>query len=115
MPRTALKQKSSIYATMLESIKKNGVFVVGILLIGGIAVYWFAGRGNEEELPAEGLIDQPSQFAAVRAEILGTIATLQAVRLDISVLDDPAFRSLTEAPQPPDTPFTVGKRNPFEP
>ena len=100
---------------MWEIIKKNFVFVGGIVLLGLFGVYWFFGRGTGEELPDTGIIKQPSQFAAARAEILGTIATLQAVRLDISVLDDPAFQSLTEAPLPPVRTFTVRKRNPFEP
>lgn len=99
----------------MESIKNNLFFTVGLTLLGGIAAVWFFMRDTGEELSAEGIIEQPSQFAAARAEILGTIATLQEVRLDISVLDERAFRALTEAPQPPDVPFTVGKRNPFIP
>lgn len=99
----------------MEAIKNNLFFVLGLTLLGGIAIFWFFMRDTGEDLLIEGIIEQPSQFAAVRAEILGTIATLQEVRLDISVLDEPAFRALTEAPQPPDVPFTVGKRNPFIP
>ena len=99
---------------MMESIKKNIVFTVGLVALGGFGLFWFL-RDTGENIPEEGIVEQPSQFAASRAEILGTIATLRAVQLDISVLDDPAFRALTEAPQPPDTLFTVSKRNPFLP
>ena len=101
---------------MVEHIKQNLFFIIGIILIGGVSVYWFLGRGVEENVEDDtGVIKQPSQFAAVRAEILGTIAILKQIRLDITVLDEPAFKSLTEAPEPPDKPTVVGKRNPFVP
>lgn len=101
----------------MEALKKNLVFIIGLGVIISIGVYWFFVRESPEDI-AEGVdvIEQPSQYADVRAEILGTIAILQGVRLDISVLDDPAFRSLREAPRPPEgEPFSVGRRNPFIP
>ncbi|TSC73403.1 MAG: hypothetical protein G01um101470_94 [Parcubacteria group bacterium Gr01-1014_70] len=101
---------------MIEAIKKNLIFVGGLVAILGLGVFWLFIRDTGEIVEGEaGIIEQPSQYAQVRAEILGTIATLQAVRLDVSVLDDPAFQSLTEAPRPEDVPFAVGKRNPFLP
>lgn len=99
---------------MMESIKKNMVFVVGLAVLGGLGLIWFS-RDMDESVPGDGIIEQPSEFAAVRAEILGTITTLRAVQFDISVLDDPAFQALAEAPKPPERPFTVSKRNPFLP
>lgn len=102
----------------MESIKKNAVFIVGLFVIGGLGLFWFLRGAGEENISPEGVIEQqPSKFAAIRAEILGSIATLQAIKLDISILDDPAFQALTEAPQPPEAPFTAStsKRNPFLP
>lgn len=101
----------------MESIKKNAVFIVGLLVIGGLGLFWFFRGTGEENASPEGSIEQPSKYAAARAEILGSIATLQAMKLDVSILDDPAFQALTEAPQPQETPFTAStsKRNPFLP
>ena len=101
----------------METLKKNLFFVVGLLLLGGLGLYWLmAGGGGEELAGADGIIDEPSKYAAVRAEILSTVAMLQAVRLDVSVLDDPAFQSLLETPRLWEgQPFTVGRRNPFTP
>ena len=99
----------------MEAIKNNLFFVLGLTLLGGIGVFWFFMRGTGEEISADGIIEQPSKFAAARAEMLGTIATLKEIHLDISVLDEPAFQALTEVPQPPVVPFTARKRNPFIP
>mgnify|MGYP001608651935 FL=1 len=99
----------------METIKNNSFFVLGLVLLIGVGIFWFFMRSAPEDAGTEGIIEQLSQFAAVRAEILGTIATLQEIQLDISVLDEPAFRALAEAPQPPDVPVPIGKRNPFEP
>jgi len=75
---------------MMESIKKNIVFTVGLVVLGGFGLFWFL-RDTGENIPEEGIIEQPSQFAASRAEILGTIATLRAVQLDISFWTTPRF------------------------
>jgi hypothetical protein len=101
---------------MIETLKNNIIFVVAIIIIIGIGVFWLFFRLDGDQQDGTGIINQPSQFAEVRAEILRTIATLQAVRLDVSVLDDPAFQALTEAPQPLEgVPFSGGRRNPFAP
>lgn len=101
----------------METIKKNLFFVVGLLALGVLGLYWLMSSGENEALEgAEGSIEQQSQYAAVRADILNTVATLQAIQLDISVLDEPAFRSLSETPRLwENQPFNVGRRNPFEP
>lgn len=101
----------------METLKKNFLFVVGLVIIGGIGLYWLvSGGGDSGNGDENGLVEQPSQYAAVRAEILATVAILQAVQLDISVLDDPAFRSLSEVPHLwENEPFKVGNRNPFLP
>lgn len=101
---------------MIEALKKNSIFLVGLIALIGFGAYWFLGRDTAEDTgDSMGIIEQPSQFAAVRAEILGTIATLQAVQLDITVLDEPAFRALLESPKLPEGPFEFKKRNPFLP
>ena len=72
----------------MEMIKKNAVFVIGILVIGGLGLFWFLrGTGEEDILPEgiTGTTEQSNKYAAVRAEILGSIATLQAIKLDISI------------------------------
>ncbi len=112
-----LKLESPTYIIyMIESIKKNIVFVVGLLVIGGLGLFWFLrDTGQEDTSSLPGVAEQSSKYAAVRAEILGSIATLQAIHLDITVLDAPEFQALTEAPQPPEVPFVPKKRNPFVP
>ncbi|GEM_PF-6263157 len=100
----------------MEALKKNIIFVMILVLIIGVGLYWMTSRGGDSLDGEEGIVDQPSQYADVRAEILGTVAKLQGVRLDITVLDDPAFRSLTEVPRPWEgASFGVGRRNPFQP
>lgn len=100
---------------MIESAKKNLIFIIALVVIAGGGIVWLAWQGGGDEvLEAGDDREHPSQYAAVRAEILSTIATLQAVRLDISVLDDQAFRSLSEVPRPVKEP-TVRRRNPFVP
>lgn len=85
--------------------------------MGVLGLYWLMSSGDNEALEGiEGITEEPSQYAVVRAEILNTVATLQAIQLDISVLDEPAFRSLSETPRLwENQPFNVGRRNPFEP
>ena len=102
----------------MEALKKNLFFVIGLLLIGGFGLFWLFSKGGEDvSESADGIVENPSQYAAVRAEILSTIEMLQAVQLDISILDDPAFRSLSEVPRLWEgKPFNVGnRRNPFVP
>ena len=101
---------------MKESLKKNAVFVVGLLVVGGLGLFWFLRDTGEEIISPGGAVEeQSSKYAAVRAEILGAIEILKAMKLDVTILDEPAFQALTEAPQPTDTPFIINKRNPFVP
>lgn len=100
----------------MEALKKNMVFFVGLAILLVVGVYWLFTQSGDEEQRDAGIIEKPSQYAVVRAEILGAIATLQAIRLDISVLDDPAFQSLQALPRPLEgQPFPLKKRNPFLP
>ena len=102
----------------MEMLKKNLFFIGGLLLIGGLGLYWLMAGGNDEpSADADGIIKKPSQYAAVRAEILHTVAMLKAVKLDVTILDEPAFRSLSEVPRLwEQEPFKVGeRRNPFVP
>lgn len=101
---------------MIESLKKNLIFVIALVVIVGGGIVWFVWQGGGDEvLEAGGGIEHQSQYALVRAEILSAIATLQAVRLDVSVLDDQAFRSLSEVPRPVTKEPAVRRRNPFVP
>lgn len=99
----------------METIKKNAVFVIGLLVVGGLGLFWFLRGDGEEGASPEGVAEQSSKYAAVRAEILGSIATLQAIKLDVSILDEKSFQVLTEAPQPAGTSSPISKRNPFVP
>ena len=101
---------------MIEALKKNLIFVIALVVIAGTGIVWFLTQsGGEEALDTAGVINQPSQYAEVRAQILSTIATLEAVQLDVSVLDDPSFRALMETPRPTIQPPTIKHRNPFIP
>ncbi len=99
-------------------LKKNLFFIGGLLLIGGFGIYWVLTSGSEDVRDGgSGVAEQPSKYAVTRAEILQTVAMLQAVKLDITILDEPAFRSLSEVPRLwEQESFKVGeRRNPFTP
>jgi hypothetical protein len=101
----------------MEMLRKNLVFIIALVVIVGAGIYWVAYHNTgDSSVDGDAIVERPSQYADVRAEILSIIATLQAVHLDISVLDDPAFRSLTETPRLGiNDPLEVGRRNPFAP
>ena len=104
-------------------IKKNLLFIIIILALIGGGVAWYISRPSSVDLGGVvpvGIVPQVptssgSQFAEVRNKILQNIALLKRVRLDTTILDDPAFLSLREAPEPPPKSLQVQRRNPFLP
>ncbi|PJE64711.1 MAG: hypothetical protein COU90_00350 [Candidatus Ryanbacteria bacterium CG10_big_fil_rev_8_21_14_0_10_43_42] len=103
-------------------IKKNLVFIIIVLALIGGGIAWYVSRPSPEDfggvVPVGILPGTPSansQFAEVRNKILQNIALLQRVRLDTTILDDPAFLSLEDAPEPPPRSLQIKRRNPFLP
>lgn len=98
----------------MEMLKKNAIMLILLLALIGGGIYWYGFRQSPtDEDPGVGVSNQESKYADVRREILHTIKTLRAVKLDVTILDDAAFRALV-APvaQPADT-RPVSRDNPF--
>ena len=97
---------------MMDVIKKNMVFVLGILLVvGGLVVYlnFFAGNSGEALVAASSDSDSP-----VTKELLVTLSSLNTIKLDTTIFTNPLFESLVNfGVELPDE--NVGRPNPFLP
>ena len=108
-------------------MKKNIVFIVIVVAVGVLAYLWYsslsAPSDSQQPVPVVQTPDsgtgpsnsgsEPANYADVRSEILNNISTLKSIRLDISILDDPAFKALQQPTHIEPPPLQLGRANPF--
>ncbi len=98
---------------MLNIIKQNKVIIIVLIVV----VAGFAWYGLSDRPTPQGLLSTESGGTAVSVEdqeIVRLLLDMRSIRLDGSIFESPAFRSLTDfgrgiIPEP------VGRRNPFAP
>ena len=99
---------------MLNIIKQNKIiFIVLVVVIAGFA--WFG--LSDRAIPTQGLLTTETggqNMSVADQEIVRLLLDMRSIRLDGSLFEDPAFRSLRDfgrsiIAEP------VGRRNPFAP
>lgn len=106
----------------MSGIKKNIVFIVMILIVLVVGLVWYSSYNEpsvavDDESPADAIrdVERDSEYEAVRIQILANIATIEAIRLDTTILQDPAFLVLERPERQAAGPLNPGRPNPFLP
>ncbi len=101
----------------MGDLQKNIIFIVIIVAIVAAAGAWyfyFAPPSTDEGEIVGGAPSPENEFARVRDQILANIAILEAIRLDTTILQDPAFLRLKKLERV-EVPVEAGRPNPFLP
>ena len=97
---------------MIQIFSKHKLIliVIAAVIAGGV---WF-GMSGSSETPALSTTPTTSSRDPVSQELVATLLTLRAVKLDGTILADPAFLSLKDF-STEIVPEAVGRQNPFAP
>ncbi|OGG47951.1 hypothetical protein A3D66_01375 [Candidatus Kaiserbacteria bacterium RIFCSPHIGHO2_02_FULL_50_9] len=97
---------------MLKGRKKIILGAVGVIVLFMLYTFFFTGGETPGTSP---LVEESIEGnVAIGEDLVALLLQLQSIRLDPTVFNDPAFRSLRDFGQPiPDEP--VGRPNPFAP
>jgi len=102
----------------MNSSRKNIMFIIMLVLVIGIALagyMYFSGNAPSGPLVALGPGVQPEALAVAREGILANIQVIKDIKLDVTILTDPAFLRLQKVLRPPVEDPGVGRPNPFLP
>ena len=89
------------------------MFVVILALIAGAGLAWYIYFYNGS--PDTGGVVSTADSGGVRSGILSNIEVLKSIKLDTTVLSDPAFARLQKVILPVVAEPSVGRPNPFLP
>ncbi|MDP3772393.1 MAG: hypothetical protein Q8Q94_03400 [bacterium] len=91
--------------------RQNLILIAGVIILGVGFYFWFQGSPFAGPAGSTSTSREPNQFEAY----LQTVRPLATINFDISIFQDPSFRSLRvpTIPPLPDTP--AGRPNPFLP
>ena len=102
----------------MGSSRQNIIFIIVLILIVGLAAggYMYFSRGSASgPLVVSDTAPQSEALAATRQGILDNIEAVKSIKLDTTILTDPAFLRLQKVIRPPVEDPGVGRPNPFLP
>lgn len=102
----------------MNSSRKNIIFIIMLVLVIGIAIAgytYFSGNTPSGPLVTLGPGAQPEALAVTREGILANIQAIKDIKLDVTILADPAFLRLQKVVRLPVEDPGVGRPNPFLP
>ena len=97
---------------MIQTLLRHKLILIGgvILIAGGV---WFGMSGNTKT-PALETTPIQGSVSPVGQELVASLLTLRAVKLEGTILTDPSFMSLKDF-STQIVPEAVGRENPFAP
>lgn len=93
----------------MTSFVKNGLILLGILVIGGLGYYLFV-LNSDADLVVSTTTTNAAQLAS--EQFLRELNTIKTVNLSGDLFSDPRFLSLTDFSEPL-VEKSVGRNNPF--
>jgi hypothetical protein len=98
----------------ITQFKNMFIFLIVLVAIAGGYIYFFRG-GDVFQIKTGGEhAAATSEARAAQQQLISLLRDLRAIKLDLSVFEDPRFRSLTDF-TPVIEPEPVGRENPFAP
>lgn len=93
--------------------RTNIIFIGALVLIGAGVLWYMYSLGGATAPAGTAGAGQVSTGEGVRLNILAAIEALRAIRLDTTILEDPAFLELREVERAVVPEAPLGKANPF--
>jgi len=94
----------------MESLTKNAITIIVLVSFAALGYYLFLQSDTQSIAPG---YSSQSEILAETAVFLERRRTLEQIRLDLRVLENPVFNSLTSYSSPVLEP-PVGRDNPFD-
>lgn len=96
----------------MKNIKQNILFLVLILVVGGIVFVWYSRTADQG---SEGISRLAGSASASRIQFLTLLRTLRSINFDTSFFQDPIYQSLIDSGVDVRAPLERGRTNPFLP
>lgn len=97
--------------------RQNIIFIVLLVAVVGLALlgYTYFSNNSGSALISTDTSAASASLANARQGILGNIDAIRSIKLDITILSDPAFLRLQQVVRPPFPDPGLGRANPFLP
>jgi len=98
---------------MKNNSSKKSWIIIGIIIVAAFLIYYFylSGSGTSTD---SGLLAQEPEVEVAAAQVLGLLNQINALNIDSTFFQNPAYQSLVDYTVPIPT-LNVGRADPFAP